>query len=233
MIDIHATQAQRIAPRRIAFFIFPDVEEQDFVGPWECFGLWRLEANGPEIFTVARGTNLVRCAHGLQVQPDYSFAACPSFDALVIPGGKGRREVVACEESKAFLEKNCGHAQDVLTVCTGSLILNDLQMLNGLRATTHWEFLGELRRNSAVTVDEGKRFVHDGRIWTSGGVFSGVDLALAYIDSFSDTAGPDGSPRQGDAGKVQLFAEYIPNRRVYSPCIDLSKVPPHIRTIFS
>lgn len=230
---ISSAESQRIAPRRIAFFLFPDVEEQDFVGPWECFGLWRLEANGPEIVTVARSTNLIRCAHGLQVQPDYSFATCPSFEAIVIPGGKGRQAVVACEESKSFLQKNCGHAQDVLTVCTGSLILNELHMLNGLRATTHWEFLDELRRNSAVTVDEGKRFVHDGRIWTSGGVFSGVDLALAYIDSFSGTAGLHGSSRQGDAGKVQLFAEYIPDRRIYSPGIDLSKAPPHIRTIFS
>ena len=81
--------------------------------------------------------------------------------------------------------------------------------------------------------EEGKRFVRDGGIWTSGGVFSGVDLALAYIDSFSDTAAPDGSSRRGDAGKVQLFAEYISERRVYSPNIDLSKAPAHIRLAFS
>lgn len=233
MNTIHSTQSQRAAPRRIAFFLFPDVEEQDFVGPWECFGMWRLEANGPEIVTVASSTKPLRCAHGLKVEPDYSFSTCPTFDAIVIPGGKGRRAVLACNSSKSFLEKSCNHAQDILTVCTGSLILNDLHILHGRRATTHWEFLGELKQNSAVTVEEGKRFVRDGGIWTSGGVFSGVDLALAYIDSFSDTAAPDGSSRRGDAGKVQLFAEYISERRVYSPNIDLSKAPAHIRLAFS
>lgn len=229
----HSVLSPRGVPHRIAFFLFPDVEEQDFVGPWECFGMWRLEANGPEIFTVASSRKTLRCAHGLKIKPDYSFSTCPTFEAIVIPGGKGRRAVAACKRSRSFLEKSCNLVQDILTVCTGSLILNDLQMLNGRCSTTHWEFLGELKQNSAVTVEEGKRFVRDGGIWTSGGVFSGVDLALAYIDSFADTTAPDGSSRRGDAGKVQLFAEYITDRRVYSPDIDLSKAPTHIRSAFS
>lgn len=229
----HSVQSSRSVPRRIAFFLFPDVEEQDFVGPWECFGLWRLEAKGPEILTVAESTDTLRCAHGLQVKPEYSFSTCPTVEAIVIPGGRGRRGIMACENSSSFLRKRCGEVQDILSVCTGSLILNELRLLNGRRATTHWEFLDELKQNSALTVEEGARFVRDGNIWTSGGVFSGVDLALAYIDSFSDDIAPDGSSRQGDAGKVQLFAEYLPDRSVFSPGIDLSKAPAHIRRTFS
>lgn len=232
MSATHTAQSQHAAPHRIAFFLFPDVEEQDFVGPWECFGMWRLEANGPEIITVARSTDPVRCAHGLTVKPDYSFATCPPFEALVIPGGKGRREVLACERSRSFLTASCLSAHHILTVCTGSLILSALQVLDGRRATTHWEFLGELKQYSSVTVEEGVRFVRDGNLWSSGGVFSGVDLALAYIDSFSNTRAPDGSLRSGDAGKVQLFAEYIAEPTVYSPGIDLSAAPAHIRAMF-
>jgi transcriptional regulator GlxA family with amidase domain len=230
---MHESQSTRKVPRRIAFFLFPDVEEQDFVGPWECFGLWRLEANGPEILTVAENADTLRCAHGLLIKPEYSFSTCPAFEAIVIPGGKGRRAVVASELASSFLRDKSSEVQDILTVCTGSLILNDLHMLHGLRATTHWEFLHELKQNHAVTVEEGARFVRDGRIWTSGGVFSGVDLALAYIDSFKDAAVPDGSSRRGDAGKVQLFAEYLPERRIYSPELDLSQAPAHIRRSFS
>jgi cyclohexyl-isocyanide hydratase len=151
----------------------------------------------------------------------------------VIPGGKGRHQVLACDESVRFLMESCKNAQDILAVCTGSLILNALSLINGRQATTHWEFIDELKRNSSVTVMAGPRFVRDGHVWTAAGVFSGVDLALAYIDSFTGSATQNGLVRKGDAGKVQVFSEYIPDQRAYAPEMDLSGAPEHIRKVFS
>ena len=51
------------------------------------------------------------------------------------------------------------------------------------RATTHWHFARELqRRFPAITVEEDRIFVRDGRVWTSAGMTACIDLALAMVE---------------------------------------------------
>ena len=53
-------------------------------------------------------------------------------------------------------------------------------MLAGRRAATHWSFCEDLaKRFPKVQVEADPIFVRDGPIWTSAGVTSGIDLALA------------------------------------------------------
>jgi len=61
--------------------------------------------------------------------------------------------------------------------------LAEAGVLDGRRATTHWKFASLLAsRHSNVTVVPDAIFVHDGPVWTSAGVTSGIDLALALIE---------------------------------------------------
>jgi transcriptional regulator GlxA family with amidase domain len=60
--------------------------------------------------------------------------------------------------------------------------------------------LDNLRNLKDVNVVE-KRFVKDGKIWSSAGVSAGIDMALELI---AQEAGEE------TAGKVQLYAEYYP-----------------------
>lgn len=56
-------------------------------------------------------------------------------------------------------------------------------MLNGRRATTHWQFVDELeRRFPDVEVERYPIFVEDGHVFTSAGVTAGIDLALAMVE---------------------------------------------------
>src|SRR6202044_1086392 len=69
------------------------------------------------------------------------------------------------------------------SVCTGAFLLAASGMLDGRRAVTHWAFCAELaRRFPAVRVESDPIFVQDGPIWTSAGVTSGIDLALALVE---------------------------------------------------
>ena len=71
----------------------------------------------------------------------------------------------------------------VTSVCSGSFLLARAGLLEGRRATTHWSSCAELaRRHPEVEVDPNPIFVHDGDVWTSAGVTSGMDLALALVE---------------------------------------------------
>ena len=69
------------------------------------------------------------------------------------------------------------------SICTGSFILAQAGLLSGRRATTHWHDAGLFARAFPdVTVEPDAIFVRDGDIFTSAGVSSGIDLALALVE---------------------------------------------------
>ena len=84
-------------------------------------------------------------------------------------------------------------------ICTGSFLLAAAGLLVGRRAGAHWQARDLLSRFGAVPVDD--RMVVDGKYYTSGGVSSGIDMALRVV---GDIAGMD------VAQKIQLQIEYDP-----------------------
>ena len=195
----------------IAFLLFDDLEELDFVGPYEMFSIWSKIANGPNNIITISENPIVRCSKGLKIITDYGFDNCPQeIDYLLVPGGKGTRTQI---NNKKFLDF-LGNAQSklkckyILSVCTGSFLLQKAGLLkDGMKATTHWASLNRLRKFKDIKVVE-KRVVRNDkeRIWTSSGVSSGIDLALEFI-AFID----------GDdvAGKIQFWSEYFPFNKRY------------------
>jgi transcriptional regulator GlxA family with amidase domain len=206
---------------RVGVLIFPAVEELDFAGPWEMFGMWSLVAAKPAPLLVAQTKAPVRCAKGLVVQPEYDFADCPPLDVLVVPGGQGTR---AEEDNPAligFIAERARQAQHVLSVCTGAFLLHKAGLLTGCRATTHWASLDRLRALDYVRVVE-ERFVQDGAVWTSAGVSAGIDMALAFIAKVDSPA---------VAGKVQLAAEYYPDGKRYGGAAPHVRAPEYVQAL--
>jgi transcriptional regulator GlxA family with amidase domain len=69
------------------------------------------------------------------------------------------------------------------SVCSGAFILAELGELNGIRVATHWATCDELaRRFPTLRVDANALFVASGRAWTSAGVSTGIDMALAMVE---------------------------------------------------
>jgi transcriptional regulator GlxA family with amidase domain len=69
------------------------------------------------------------------------------------------------------------------SVCSGAFVLARAGVLDGRRAATHWSActrLAELRPQ--ITVDAEAIFVQDGRVWTSAGVTTGIDMSLAMVE---------------------------------------------------
>ncbi len=144
--------------------VFNQVEELDFVGPWEMLTMWSKFADGP--------------------------ANCPPLDYLLIPGGQGTRLEVSNPVLLDFIATQARNCKAVLSVCTGAFVMHAAGLLSGKKATTHWGSLERLRALGDVHVVE-QRFVQDGNVWSSAGVSAGTDLMLAFIASVAgeETAG--------------------------------------------
>jgi transcriptional regulator GlxA family with amidase domain len=69
------------------------------------------------------------------------------------------------------------------SVCTGAFLLAESGLLDGHRATSHWGYCKRLAKDyPSVRVEPDQIFIRDGAISTSGGVTSGIDLALTMVE---------------------------------------------------
>lgn len=74
------------------------------------------------------------------------------------------------------------------SVCSGGFLLATLGLLDGHRVASHWDACKPLAESfPAVTVDPDALYVVDGRLLTSAGVTTGIDMALAMIACDLDT----------------------------------------------
>ena len=189
-------------PRTIAIVAFDGAEELDFVGPWEVFSMAAaIIPDSCTVHLVAERGGEVRCAKGLRVVAGHSFETAPTPDIVVVPGGQGTRVESANPAMLAFLTKAAKSAELVTSVCTGSFVLERAGLLTSKRATTHWASLDRLRALGTVNVVE-ERWLDEGKVITSSGVSSGIDMAL-YITGRLWGA--------GNARLVQKAMEYFPD----------------------
>ncbi|MBX9581659.1 MAG: DJ-1/PfpI family protein [Gemmataceae bacterium] len=173
---------------KTAILVFPDVEVLDFCGPFEVFGVTRLdeakrreEPSPFDVYLVAETADPVRATGGLRVVPDHSFETAPAADLLVVPGGWGTRPLLTNSRAVEWVKRQADGAKLTLSVCTGSLVLGAAGLLSGKRATTHWMALGLMRGMFPdVTVVDHLHWVEDG-VHTSAGISAGNDLALRVV----------------------------------------------------
>jgi transcriptional regulator GlxA family with amidase domain len=185
----------------VGMLIFDDVEELDFVGPWEVFaGLYSTTREG-RVVTISPNGGTVRCAKGLRVTADHSFADAPALDVVLVPGGQGTRREVGNPVVIDWLRKVGERCQWVTSVCTGALLLHEAGFAKGKRVTTHWAFVEQLRARGDVTVLDGPRYVRDGNLVTAAGVSAGIDMALWLVGQLH-------SPEV--ARRVQRYIQYDP-----------------------
>jgi transcriptional regulator GlxA family with amidase domain len=191
-----------MAPRSIAIVIFPDVEELDFVGPWEIFSYLRdLVPGSCTVFTVSQHGGEVRCRKGLRVIADHSFETAPQPDIVLVPGGQGTRVEVDNPVLIDYLRRVGQRTEIATSVCTGAFLLERAGLLEGRRATTHWRSLDRLRALGTVGVLE-QRYVDEGVVVTSAGISAGIDMALYLVGRLW---GPE------TARRVQKGVEYFPD----------------------
>jgi transcriptional regulator GlxA family with amidase domain len=173
-------------PTTFGLLLFDNVEELDFVGPWEVFtASSMLTVNGggaaDTIVTIAERDLPILCNKGLRVLPDCTFDDHPNLDVILVPGGFGTRTEVDNPALIGWLSDVSDRCQWVTSVCTGSLLLHECGVGRARRLCTHWGFEDQLAARGDCEVVRDRRWVVDGNVVSSQGVSAGIDMALWLI----------------------------------------------------
>lgn len=163
----------------VGILVFDDVEELDFVGPLEVFGMAARFGADCRPLILAEAAKAVRARYGLNVVPDCTLTNAPDLFVLIVPGGLGAR--THARQNLAILNFIRAQRGLVASICTGALILAEAGLLNGLEATTHHTAFDELQQYRDIRLRRGDRYVIGERIATSAGVTAGLDLSLALV----------------------------------------------------
>ncbi|WP_395370410.1 GlxA family transcriptional regulator [Komagataeibacter diospyri] len=169
-------------PRQIGLLLYPDFQLLDAAGVTAAFEIAGEFGGAPyETTPLSHHGGLVRSSSGMAIET-VPLAAAGSFDTLVVVGGKGHKQAMACPELQAFIRYQAGTARRICSVCTGAFLLAAAGLLDGRRVTTHWQQAGTLKAQfPEIRVSAEAIHVHDGPVWTSAGISAGIDMALALV----------------------------------------------------
>jgi transcriptional regulator GlxA family with amidase domain len=176
-------------PRTIGFVLHPGFQLLDVAGPMAAFELAARFAAGSYALSLlcpARGLveGLVESSGGARLAAASLPAEMP--DTVIVAGGEIIRSPEAAEEIVAWL-RHKRHGRTA-SVCSAAFLLAAAGLLDGRRATTHWDSVDRFaQRYPKVRVDPDRIFVRDRDIWTSAGITAGIDLSLALVE---DDLGP-------------------------------------------
>ncbi len=189
--------------RTIVFLGYEGAQLLDFSGPHEVFATanhFVAEAHpstwgqnqrdgGPEpayrIVVASVDGGPISCFTGPKIAAECAIGDFPGeIDTLILPGTPLFAEMLDDEPFHRALAEVSGRTRRFGGICTSSFQFARAGLLDGRRATTHWQFVDELeQRFPAVEVERYPIFVEDGRVFTSAGVTAGIDLALAMVEA--------------------------------------------------
>jgi transcriptional regulator GlxA family with amidase domain len=122
----------------------------------------------------------IRASQGVTV--DSEPLTGRAFDTLMVTGDNQASPPSA--GLLRYLRESAEGARRITSICTGAFVLARAGLLDGRRATTHWQYTEPFRAEfPQVRVEEDRLFVVDGTMWTSAGMSAGIDLALALVEA--------------------------------------------------
>src|SRR5690606_13887457 len=177
---------------------YPGFELLDASGPASVFaGANRAlgEDGKPTFYAVemaSPGGGSVESSSGVTPQTR-ALAAMPpdEVDTLLVMGAEWEKlqTVIADPTVRDWVPRCAGAASRFGSVCSGAFILAALGLLDGKHIATHWDACtGLAALHPSVAVDPESLYVTDGKVWTSAGVTTGIDMALAMVGQDLDTA---------------------------------------------
>lgn len=178
------TPRHRATPHRVTIVAYQGCQLLDVTGPAAVFGAAN-EALAQPFYEVAiaspdGGGVVTNCGVALQSR---KIGGLP--DTLLVAGGSlGLKAAMAHPGLRRWLRKAAPGTRRYGSVCTGAFVLAAAGLLDGKRVATHWASCQRLAdRFAALEVDADSLYVVDGKVWTSAGVTTGIDMVLALVEA--------------------------------------------------
>jgi transcriptional regulator GlxA family with amidase domain len=177
---------------RFDILVFDGFDELDAIGPFEVLSSVRSMGADLAVRLVTLGPQaMVQGLNGARVATDGVLVSGGASrpDVLIVAGGGWASRAasgVFAEVQRGAIQRAVADAHaagsTVAGVCSGGMVLAHAGLTVGRPAITHHTAIEELRQSGAVVTDA--RVVDDGDVLTSGGVTSGIDLALHLVQRF-------------------------------------------------
>ncbi|MEX0287579.1 MAG: DJ-1/PfpI family protein [Flavobacteriaceae bacterium] len=170
---------------KIAYILFDGITSLDFFGIYDPVSRLKSMAYLPELeWDICGIASRVKDNFGLQITVEKISPHLGKYDAIVVPGGFGTRDL---QNDMVFIEwiKTAQTVPFKISICTGSLILGAAGFLSGKKCTTHFNEYDAL----ATYTDKVKKehIVEDGDVITAGAVAASLDLGLYLCEKWAGT----------------------------------------------
>jgi transcriptional regulator GlxA family with amidase domain len=151
------------------------------------FGSAQDSAGRPlyDVLTCTVDGRPVRTEADFTIAVDHDAGLVRRADTLVVPAPAGRGPLfvsgaLAAPVGEAIASRP--RRTRVVSICIGAFVLAAAGLLDGRRATTHWQRAAEFQALfPQVRLDPEVLFVDDGDVLTSAGVAAGLDVCLHLV----------------------------------------------------
>jgi transcriptional regulator GlxA family with amidase domain len=176
----------------VVMLAYPSAQVLDITGPLEVFSRtsrWLREHRGLQrdayrVELVAARAGRLETSGGLELYAARRYGDVETMDTLLIAGGIGYRAAMADKQLVRWIHEQAGRVERIGSICTGAFLLAAADVLNNKPATTHWAYCDELARIApAARIERDAIYVQSGNLYTSAGVTSGMDMALAMVEA--------------------------------------------------
>lgn len=177
--------------KTIVLIVFDECQLLDVTGPTEVFAQANLRSQRPHptyrLVHASPGGGLVRSSAGLNLASTLSLDEVgDEIDTIMMVGGPrlDLERLISTTDVVQWIRSRVSRTRRIASVCTGAFALAAAGLLDGRRATTHWESADRLQRcYPNVRVDADPIYISDPPIHTSAGVSAGIDLALSFVEA--------------------------------------------------
>lgn len=169
--------------RVVVIVVFDDVTMLDVAGAGEVFAEANRFGADYRLKIASVDGRDVTTSIGTRLGVTDALSSIESADTVLVAGSDNLPRRPIDPELIDAIRSLSARTRRMASICTGSFVLAQAGLLNGRRATTHWHDARLLARAFRdVTVEPDAIFVRDGDVFTSAGISSGIDLALALVE---------------------------------------------------
>ncbi|NYT36570.1 helix-turn-helix domain-containing protein [Allopusillimonas soli] len=204
----------------VAILVFPACQALDVTGPAAVFeaGNFVLGSAYYKVHILAAKSGAIQTNSAVRLMARSISDLSPhSVDTLLIAGGSvsGLESMVADDRVRKWVVLASRTARRYGSVCTGTFALAHFGLLDGKRVATHWSACADLAAQwPNADVDKQSLFVNVGRLWTSAGVTTGIDMSLDMVASDLGNA-----VANGVAKRLVLYARRPGYQSQFSPVL--------------
>lgn len=178
---------------RVLFVVPPQVHVLDITGPIHVFHEAQEYGAHLDLHYISLQDSLkISSSSGLAFSDleDFRSFSLTEKDLIFLPGMDYPTLIdtgflSSCQPFFRWLRKQTDQGVQICSICTGAFLLGFAGLLPKRRVTTHWKYFDAFQeRFPDAYLQKERLFVTDDNVHASGGVSSGIDLALHLLERY-------------------------------------------------